>query len=61
MPWLLRLLGEGQVGVQVFFVLSGFLITWLLLAEGETVRPRQSQKVFIFDEPFEYCRRPIYI
>lgn len=38
-PTLAAVLKRGSFGVQVFFVLSGFLITWLLLGE-ETRRGR---------------------
>ena len=31
--WLHAVAEEGLFGVQIFFVISGFLITWLLLAE----------------------------
>ena len=34
-PWLLAIADRGQVGVEIFFVLSGFIITWLLLKEEE--------------------------
>lgn len=35
-PWLRHLAGTGGSGVHVFFVISGFLITWLLLNEEST-------------------------
>jgi len=34
-PWLNDLTNRGWVGVDVFFVLSGFLITWIVVAELE--------------------------
>jgi peptidoglycan/LPS O-acetylase OafA/YrhL len=34
-PWLNNLTNRGWVGVDVFFVLSGFLITWIVVAELE--------------------------
>ena len=37
-PFPLRLLGNGALGVFIFFVISGYLITTLLLREQETTR-----------------------
>jgi len=34
-PWLDAIVRRGWYGVDVFFVLSGFLITWILLAETD--------------------------
>ena len=34
-PWLNNLTNRGWVGGDVFFVLSGFLITWIVIAELE--------------------------
>jgi len=31
--WLMAIATRGQIGVDIFFVISGFLITWLLLQE----------------------------
>ncbi|CAO5181899.1 Acyltransferase [Frankia sp. AiPs1] len=47
----LDLLGGGYVGVDVFFVLSGFLITGLLLAEWNT-RGRISLRAFYVRRAF---------
>ena len=49
-PWLWHL-GAGNLGVRVFFVISGFLITTLLLAEYEK-SGRISLKHFYFRRTF---------
>ncbi len=51
--WPARLLSSGGWGVTFFFVLSGFLITWLLLKEKE-----KNGKISI---PYFYVRRILRI
>jgi peptidoglycan/LPS O-acetylase OafA/YrhL len=51
--WLLRLSFESMIGLQIFFVISGFLITWLLIDE-ERKRGSISLKYF-------YLRRALRI
>src|SRR5690349_14026649 len=33
--WTTGLVNDGALGVQLFFIISGFLITWLMLREDE--------------------------
>jgi peptidoglycan/LPS O-acetylase OafA/YrhL len=48
-PWLHDLAAPGGFGVTIFFVISGFLITWLLL--------REEQRFGRFDLKLFYARR----
>jgi len=50
-PWLERLASRGNFGVEVFFVISGFLITWLLLKE-EAKNGRISLRQFYLRRAF---------
>ncbi len=46
-PWLRHAAGNGGNGVLIFFVISGYLITWLLLRE-ESANGRFSLRLFYF-------------
>jgi peptidoglycan/LPS O-acetylase OafA/YrhL len=50
-PWLRHLASTGGSGVHVFFVISGFLITWLLLNE-ESAHGRFDVGQFYFRRAF---------
>lgn len=44
---LLRPFANGEIGVRIFFVISGFLITWLLLKEREKTGRINLRKFYV--------------
>jgi len=44
---LLRPFANGEIGVRIFFVISGFLITWLLLKERERTGKINLRKFYL--------------
>lgn len=44
---LLRPFANGEIGVRIFFVISGFLITWLLLKEREKTGKINLRKFYL--------------